>query len=243
MQIEGSVTLPYRIRLNPNISFQSAPPFNITQGIDQYGDTAFNTRPAFVPAGSNYPSCIGTDSSTGRPVSLAQEGVTCEQSGGAYGNFIVNPTPNMKIIPINYGDAFKQFTVNMRLSRTWGFGERVTGNNNQRQQQGQNQPGFGRGAGGQGGGGGGNFRGGGGGGGGRGGGGGGGFPGGGGDSSGQKYTLTAGIYARNLFNNVNPAAPSGSLLDNRFDQALALAGGGQAVSSNRRIEINLRFSF
>ena len=40
-----------------------------------------------------------------------------------------------------------------------------------------------------------------------GGGGGGGRGGGGGDSSGQKFTLTAGIVARNIFNTVNPAAP------------------------------------
>lgn len=234
VQIEGTVTLPYKIRLNPNISFQSAPPFNITEGIDQYGTTSLNARPAFAPAGFNGQQCLGIDPATNKPVDLAQQGVTCEVSGGAYGQFILNPTPGMKLIPINYGHAFSQFTINMRLSRTWGFGERTSGNNNQRQQQ-NNQPGFGRGAGG------GNFNGGGGryngGGGGR-----GGNFGGGGDSSGQKYTLTAGIIARNMLNTVNVAAPSGSLIDNRFDQGLAITGA-QNISANRRIELNLRFSF
>src|SRR5579863_5039583 len=247
IQIEGTVQLPWKIRLNPNISYQSAPPFNITQGIDEYGDTATNTRPAFEPAGFTGPSCLGVDPATGKPENLAQSGTTCVASGGKYGNFVINPTPGMKIIPVNYGSAFSQFTVNMRVSRTWGFGERITGNNNQRNQgQGgqNNQPGFGQPAGNGGGnrGGGGNFNGGGG----RGGGGGGGRGGGGGggDSSGQKYTLTAGIVTRNLFNTVNPATPSGNLLDNRFDEALQLANiGGGNISANRRLEFNLRLSF
>ena len=167
-----------------------------------------------------------------------------------YGNFVINPTPGMKIIPINYGTAFSQFTINMRLSRTWGFGERVNGNNNQRnQQQQQGGPGgqggnFNGGGGGRGGGGGGGGGGRGGGGGNFNGGGGGRGGGGGGDSSGQKYTLAAGLIVRNMLNTVNQAAPSGNLLDNRFDESLALANtGGQNVSANRRMEINLRFSF
>ena len=166
--------------------------------------------------------------------------MTCLANGGKYGNFVINPTPGMKIIPINYGNAYAQFTVNMRVSRTWGFGERLNSNNNRNQQQGgQNgQPGFGAAAGGRGGG---NFNGGGGGGG-RGPGGGGGGRGG-GDSSGQKYTLTAGLVVRNLFNTVNPGAPVGDLL-NRFDDVLAMANiGGANVSANRRMELNLRFSF
>src|SRR5580698_1068224 len=109
----------------------------------------------------------------------------------------------MKIIPINYGNAYSQFTVNMRVSRTWGFGERLNSNNGRNQQGGQGgQPGGGGGRGGFAGGGG-RGPGGGGGGGGR----------GGGDSSGQKYTLTAGIVGRNIFNTVNPGAPVGDLLN------------------------------
>jgi hypothetical protein len=235
IQAFGTITAPWKIRLNPNISYRSAPPFNITQGYDAYGDSLQNTRPAFEPAGFNGPACTSA---------LATAGATCVADGGKYGNFVINPTPGMKIIPINYGNAFSQFTVNMRITRTWGFGERVNGNNNQRNQGqgGQNgQPGgFGTPGGGNRGGGGG-FAGGG-----RGGGGGGGGRGGGGnnDSSGQKYTLTAGMEARNLFNTVNPAAPQGDLLSNRFDEALALANiGGGNISANRRLDFSLRFSF
>lgn len=262
VQIEGTVTLPWKLRLNPNIAYQSAPPFNIVEGIDQYGTTNTGTaRPAFAPAGFNTATCLPTTTTAGGASlsgEIADQGYACAAT--AYGNLIINapispatglPTlpgyGTLKVIPINYGNAFGQFFVNMRVSRTWGFGERVTGNNNQRnQQQGQNQPGFGRGAGGPGGGGGGGRGGGGGfgggGGGGRGG-GGGGF-GGGGDSSGQKFTLTAGLVVRNLFNTVNDSAPQGDLLSNRFDTPLNIvANGGNGVSANRRLELNLRFSF
>jgi hypothetical protein len=253
VQIEGTVTLPWKLRLNPNISYQSAPPFNITQGYDAFGDSLSNTRPAFEPAGYGGP---GSSTLCTSALATPTQGKPCIANGGKYGNFVVNPicpesgkatcTPGelypglQKLVPINYGNAFSQFTVNMRLSRTWGFGERL-GSNNQRQPQGgQNgQPGGGgRGGGHFNGGGGGRGGGGGGGGGGRGGGGGG------GDSSGQKYTLTAGIVARNIFNTVNPAAPVSDLLSNRFDQAISLANiGGGNISANRRLEFNLRFSF
>ena len=236
VQIEGTVGLPWKIRLNPNISYQSAPPMNIVEGIDQYGTTS---------TGSARPAFAGSYSGPALPVcnaALAQGGTECIANGGQYGSFILNPTSNLKVIPINYGHGFSQFFVNMRLSRTWGFGERVTGNNNNQrnQQQGGPQGGFGRGGGGGGGGnrgGGGGFAGGGG----RGG-GGGNF--GGGDSSGQKFTLTAGLIVRNLFNTVNYASPQGDLLSNRFDVPLNIVGnGGNGVAANRRMEINLRFSF
>ncbi len=116
IQTEGTLTLPFNLRLSPNISYSSAPPFNITQGIDQYGNSQTNTRPAFVPAGFTAPACTS---------GLAQAGTACIANGGPYGNFVINPTPGMKIIPINYGDAFGQFTINVRLQRTWGFGERI----------------------------------------------------------------------------------------------------------------------
>ncbi len=106
VQIEGTVQLPWKIRLNPNVSYQSAPPFNITQGIDGYGDTLFNTRPAFVPAGFNGPACTSA---------LANSGTACVANGGQYGNFVINPTPGMKIIPVNYGHAFGQFTIILRI--------------------------------------------------------------------------------------------------------------------------------
>jgi hypothetical protein len=151
----------------------------------------------------------------------------------------------MTPIPVNFGTAFSNFSFNMRVSRTWGFGEKVTGAQNRPQNRGGGR----RGEGGlPGGGPPGGFSGGGfGGGGGRGGGGGGFF--GGGDASNSKYTLTAGLFLNNLLNHVNPGAPESNLLSPRFGQTLGLAGGGfggefhAAQAFNRRVEFVLRFSF
>lgn len=230
VNINGTLVAPLGLRLAPNINYNSAPPFNITQGVDEFGDTLFNSRPAFEPAGFNGPACT---------TAIAQSGTACYITTAKYGNFVINPKPGMTVIPVNYGSAWGQFSVNMRLSRTWGFGEKATApNNNPRQQQGGG-PG---GPGGPGGGGG--FRGPGGGGA-R---GGGGFPGGGrgvgNAASGQKYTLTAGLFVRNIFNRTNQGIPDSDLLSPRFGESLSLAGGGGATqSANRRIEFNLRFAF
>ncbi|HXP85863.1 MAG TPA: carboxypeptidase regulatory-like domain-containing protein [Bryobacteraceae bacterium] len=242
VNINGTIVAPWGVRLAPNLNYNSAPPFNITQGIDEFGDALLNSaRPAFVPAGFTAPACTSE---------LANARTTCIASGGKYGNFVINPTPGMTVIPVNYGSAYSQFNINMRITRTWGFGEKINAAPNQQQRGGDGGPGGpgggpgGPGGGGRGpGGGGGPNRGGGGGfagGGGRGGGGGGR----GGGASGQRYTVTAGLFVRNIFNTTNAGVPETNLLSPRFGEALSLAGGGGATqSANRRIEFNLRLSF
>ncbi len=228
VNINGSIMSFYGVRLSPNITFNSAPPWNLFEGVDQFGyGITSAARPAFAPAGFSGPACTQQ---------LAQQLVTCLQST-ALGNFVVNPTPGMKVIPVNYFKGYSQFVVNLRISRTWGFGEAINNNNNQRG-QGQRGPGFGQGAPGGGG-----PRGGGGG---RGPGGPGGFGGMfGGDSSGKRYTLTAGLFAHNLFNTVNPTNIESDLLSDRLGEPLGLAniGGPGGNGFNRRIELTLRFSF
>ena len=224
--INGSLILPFGLRLSPNITFNSASPFNITQGVDEYGDTLFNSRPALAPAGFSAPACTPK---------LAATLATCMVSTARYGNFVVNPPAGMRVIPINGFNGYAQFNFNARLSRTWGFGEKVSAPANR-------PPGGGRGGGGGFGGGG--PRGGPGGGGPRGGGGGGFF--GGGNTSNNKYTLTAGLFVNNLLNHLNPGNPVGNLLDPRFGESLALNGiGGQGAAQafDRRVELSLRFSF
>jgi hypothetical protein len=246
--VNGSLLLPFGVRVSPNILVQSAPPFNVTQGVDQLGDTQFNTRPAFAPAGFSAAPCTAK---------LAQSLATC-LAQTSLGNFVINPPAGLTPIPANYFDAFGRLDINARISRTWGFGEKNTTPADQRaardgQQRG---PGFGEAAGGRGGGpGGGGPRGGGGGprggGGGPGGGGMGGF--GGGESSGKKYSVTLGIFFHNLINTVNPSAPDGNLLSPTFDKVRSIGGGGfggfdrggggGAQAFNRRIDLSLRFSF
>jgi hypothetical protein len=100
-----------------------------------------------------------------------------------------------------------------------------------------------------------------GGGGGFGGGGGGPFGGFGGGSTGKKYNLTATISARNAFNHVNYSSPVGTLNSPFFGESLSSAGGGMGggpggggaggagggfgggAAGNRKVELQLRFTF
>ena len=134
----------------------------------------------------------------------------------------LNYTP----IPAYYGVGPGRFALMLRLSKTIGFGPTIEGANN----------------GGGGGPGGGTFgrptRGGGGGGGGR----GGGFF----DSgtSNKRYSLTFGIVARNVFNNVNVLPLVGVLGTPLFGEANGLVGRPYSdPTSNRRIDLQVTFSF
>jgi hypothetical protein len=148
-----------------------------------------------------------------------------------------NTLPNIaNEIPINSLTSEGRFTLNLRLAKTFGFGPDTKNGK------------------GGGGGGGGNR----GGGGGRGGspfGGGPGFGGSGSDTT-RKYSLTLSINARNLFNNVNLAVPSASIIPPEaigeaptystryFGVANALAGGPfSSNAANRQIYLQAAFSF
>jgi hypothetical protein len=216
--ITGNVGLPWKISASPFMTFSSGAPFNITNGQPFNGDGIYNARPAFATILS--PTPVATK----------------------FGAFDTFPIPGETLIPYNYGNGPSQFTVNMRLSRTWGWGERK---------------GAAPAAGGRGGGGGnrgpggpaggfGGF-----GGGGRGGGRGGGFGGPGAGGS-NRYNLTATISARNMLNHVNFGQPNGNLLSPFFGQSTGLAnagggggpfGGGNGAAGNRKIEVQLRFTF
>jgi hypothetical protein len=114
--------------------------------------------------------------------------------------------------------------LNLRLTKTFGFGPKVAGN-----------------AGIQGGGGGGGGHGGGGG---RGplfGGGPGGMP---SSNTDRRYNLTFAVNARNIFNKVNFANPSGILGSRFFDTSNQLQGGPFSNSAaNRRVDLQATFSF
>jgi hypothetical protein len=183
----------------------SGSPFNITTGQAFDGDGLFNARPAFGTCGAS--------------------GVIATR----FGCFNSNPAPGAAMIPINYGEGPAQFSVNLRLSRTWGWGEKVTAAAPPRP-GGGNGGGGGRGPGGFGGG-----RPGFGGGGGR----GGGAPGGG--NTGKRYNLTATISARNAFNHVNLATPVGVLASPFFGESTAI--NGNSAAGNRKVEMQLRFQF
>jgi hypothetical protein len=212
----GTLSAPLGIRLNPFLTFNSAAPFNIVIGQDLNGDTIVTDRPAFATA-ADIAASNAAVAKGGLPFVFATP----------YGILNAKPTPGETIIPRNFGNGFANLTLNMRVSRTWGFGESATRPPN---------------AGGRGGGGGGGGPRGGGFGGARPGGPGGGFFG--GATSTKRYNLTASVEVRNLLNTVNPSAPVGFLGSPSFDHALGITtAGGATQTANRRLELQLRFSF
>jgi hypothetical protein len=210
----GTIGLPKAFRLSPFLIASSGPPFNLTTGNDLFGDAQFNSRPG-----------VATCSASPAP-NLVQT---------KYGCFNVLPGPGDSLLPVNDATGPGRFVLNLRLSRTFGFGKvkEVTAQNGQGGPGGPGGGGtFGRGPGGPGGGG-------------RGGGGGG--PRGGGFDAGatnKRYGLTFSVAARNVFNNVNLATPIGNLSSPLFGQSNGLAGGPYSSSTaNRRIDLQVTFSF
>jgi hypothetical protein len=130
-------------------------------------------------------------------------------------------------IPINSLTGPDRFTLNMRLSKTFGFGPEKKAAAGQA--GGPSMGPFGGGGGPRGGGGG------------RGGPGG---PGGFGTTSNRRYSLTFSINARNLLNRVNLSTPNGNLSSQLFGKSNGLAGGPfSGGPSNRRVELQAMFSF
>lgn len=214
--IGGNVTLPWSISLNPFVTASSGRPFNITRGVDANGDGYFTERPTF---GELQTRCN----------ELRITAAYCNVAGK-------DPAA---IIPRNYAEGPGSFTVNMRISKNFGFGkspQAATAGNRGGQSGPQGGPmvmvaGPG-------------------------GGGGGGRPGGGGmgaffggAETRKPYNLNIGLNFTNLLNNVNFNNPVSSLNSNRFGQYTSTAGsfggfgGGGGGSSNRRIELQARFSW
>ena len=203
----GNVGLPAGFRLFPFMIATSGAPFNITTGQDIYGDAQFNARP-------NFGAC-----------SAGATGVRSTP----YGCFTLVSNSNQPFVPINDATGPGRFTLNFRLTKTFGFGAKkeatATG--------GLGGPGggtFGRGPGGGGprGGGGGDR--------------GGGFFG--GNPSNNRYSLTFGVNARNVFNNVNVLNPIGNLSSPLFGQSNGLVGGPfSSATANRRIDLLVSFNF
>jgi len=206
--IGGSAGLPYAFRLSPFMIASSGSPFNVTTALDPFGDSLFNQRAAFATCASTSPTVKQTP----------------------YGCFDSNPQPGEKIVPINFLTGPGRFTLNLRLSKSFGFGRKSEAANT--------GPGGGPGAGGT-------F--------GRGPGGppgqrggfGGRGPGGpDGNLSNHRYSLTFSVAARNIFNHVNLATPVGNLSSSLFGLSNGLAGQPFSQStSNRRIDLQATFSF
>jgi hypothetical protein len=214
--VGGTVSMPYAIRLNPFVIVSSGQPYNVIVGQDLNGDSIFNDRPALA------------STATCSVVQIASS-LACTQLG----TFSLAPTAGQQRIPINIGTGPALFTMNLRLSKTFGFGREVGAGQGPRSGHGE------------------------GGGGGR-----GGFPGGGlggrglsgsggpggpfsaGATTNRHYNLTFSVAARNILNRINLAPPVGNLSSPLFGESNALAGGPYSFgAATRRIDLQILFSF
>ncbi len=203
--VGGNLNLSRGFQLFPFIVANSAPPFNIVLGQDLNGDSIFNDRPAFASNLSSPANLVST----------------------RWGNFDTVPVAGETIIPHNYGTGFSQFTTNLRLSKTFGFGKEVRGSGSSGPGGPGGGGGHGRGLGpaglssmGTGG----MF--------------------GGGTSTNRRFNLTFSVSARNIFNDVNYASPMGVIGSPYFGKAYAMAGGFFSSSAaNRRIDLQVRLTF
>jgi hypothetical protein len=223
----GSILLPYAFRVSPFLIASSGKPFNVTVPTDLIGSTILNQRPA--PVSTTTCSPVQISSSGGGTMNIF-----CTPLG-TFNDFngIPTPVPHYVPIPINDFTGPNYFSLNLRISKSFGFGK-VAG--------GAGGAGAGGGGGGEGRrGGGGNIWG-----------GGGGAPRGeSGNDTNHPYSVTFSVNARNIFNNVNPASPISVLGSPSFDQSIGLAsapggpggGGGASAAANRLIYLQATFDF
>jgi hypothetical protein len=200
--ISGNIAAPFGFSLSPFFVANSGLPFNITSGRDSNGDSLFNDRPTWA-----------TDLSRSSVIRTV------------YGIFDTVPLPGQMLIPRNLGNGPGQITINLRLSKSFGFGEGSSRGGSSDDHHHQGSP-----VAGPGGPGGGHMD----------------AHGGGPSASTKRYTLTFSASARNLFNTVNLAPPVGNLSSPSFGSSVAIAGSGHrggGASANRTVELQMRFSF
>jgi hypothetical protein len=229
--IIGSAVIPkLNLSLNPMIMANTGRPFNIITGFDDNQDGIINDRPAFADANTPAADLVQT----------------------RWGNFDLRPKPGQAIIPRNYGEGPGFFTVNLRVGRSFSFGdlpgaaERRRQLAEQKKQQEEQRrdtrggsasrtaaPSRGGSApqvmGGMGGG---MMI----------------MMGGPGAAEGKRFTLNFSLNFINLLNRTNYGNPVGNLRSNNFGESLFPAfsfgfGGGNPNAGNRRVQASVRFSF
>jgi hypothetical protein len=202
----GSIAFPYLIRLSPFMVVNSGSPFNIVSPFDLNGDAQYNNRPSIVSTAT----CPAVQKTAGTYIYCTPLGTF--DASAATG----------KLLPINYGTGPGHFVINLRLTKTFGFGpstKAATGG------QGPGGPGghgprgslFG--------------------------GGGGGFSM--TSNSERRYNLSLGVSVRNAFNNVNVSNPNSVVGSRLFGVSNSLVGGpfSPGSAANRRLDLIAIFSF
>ena len=189
----GTIALRSGFRLSPFLIASSGTPYNITVAQDLNGDSILNDRPAFASGLSDPANVVVTK----------------------YGSFDTVPVSGETLVPINDLTGPGHFTMNVRLSKTFGFGPEGGGPAGGSRAQGGG--GYGRAVGGpmslE-------------------------------RPTDRRYDLTFSIAASNVFNDVNLQTPSGTLGSPFFGKSNALAGSPFSSSAaNRRIDLQAFFSF
>jgi hypothetical protein len=103
--ISGTIGLPFKLTASPFITMNSGAPFNITTGGNYDGNGLFNARPSFATSASNPKAVVVTN----------------------WGTFNMSPLPGETLIPYDLGVGPAQFSVNVRLARTWGSANAAAG--------------------------------------------------------------------------------------------------------------------
>jgi len=167
--ILGSFSLPYGIRVSPFVVASSGSPFNVVLSQDFVGSSVLNQRPALATNPLNPDYVVNT-------------------SLGTFDTNLNDLGPGESIIPVNNFTGPAQFSLNLRLSKTFGFGKVAEagggagGGDHHYHHGGPGGP-FG--------------------------GGGGGFFG--GNSRDHRYNIELSVFARNITNYINLATPNGLL--------------------------------
>ncbi|MFL6354592.1 MAG: carboxypeptidase regulatory-like domain-containing protein [Bryobacteraceae bacterium] len=198
----GSIATRWGLRFSPFIVAHSGAPYNITTGTDLFltGQPQPTARPGL--ASGPGPNIVDTP----------------------YGFLNTLPVLGQPVIERNIGQSPGFIGINLRVSKTWGFGTtKFKGPSGGASSRGN-----------YGGGGGGGF------------GGGGHFHGGFDSLTEHRYNLTLSINARNILNHENLNTPNGALTSPYVFQSTGITGGYGAestASNQRRIDFQLRFAF
>ena len=204
--IGGSFAAPFAFRFSPMLIASSGQPFSIQLPQDIYGTGVYDARPSLATPSTPPANVVVTK----------------------YGSFNTAPGPNDTPIRPNTETGPNNFMLNVRLSRTLGFGPKVGEKHGGEGSAPTTEGGRDRGLGGRG------------------------LSSGGGTSLGgttnRRYALTLSISALNALNNVNLATPIGILGSPLFGQSIALASGVYSAQvgnpvANRLLNAGLSLSF
>lgn len=207
----GSITLPHYFQISPFMIGQTGSPYNVTTGFDENGDSFFNDRPVYAPV-----SLVGSSTALYPVKTLAGCGTLAFARPGTVGATTTR-------VPINSCTGPALFTLNFRLTKTWGFGSTQGPANT-----GQGDSGRSGGPGGSGSQSHSSGR----------------SSGRGGASTGKKYNFSVGVQARNIFDNKNLSTPQSTLTSSNFGTSTQLAGGPYTTSSSlRQFSVQASFRF